>query len=265
MTDSNTNRTLWERVKEECYVMADRYETIEFDSPKYFKDIYKTQDEVDKMTDEEIELLNTQVRAWTSKARRFLTDKLYRHCSFLEYAYQRYKELRREKIDKHPMWRSRGAVELVCMETGLKIMSFTTGFKVTLGDTAKDLLSLVLEFDKQGTLQISLWSRVYSRTKKYTPEELEELVEKRRQERNKRVAECFDNNYQKLGLKKNDNHKTYETQEAYYTMLGLEIRKKTMPILMEVKHKNPDRAKDDGTYNVSVRLFKSMKLVRTSK
>ena len=142
-TDKDT-RTLWERVKEDVYILdATQEERL------YFKDLYKTQKQIDAMEQEDIDVLNSYVDQWTSEAAYKLRQVIYDNYDILRYARKRYKQLKSEGKDKHPMWRSRGTVELVMMETGLPITKFTTGFEVTIGDTRKTLLELRLSFDKK--------------------------------------------------------------------------------------------------------------------
>lgn len=95
--------------------------TVDDDGNKYyFKDLLKSQKDIDKLSDEDLQKLNSLVDSWTTsvyyKMRLRLTDRQ----PFLRYAYRRYRALLKDKSEKHPMWRSKGAIELVLLELGLK-------------------------------------------------------------------------------------------------------------------------------------------------
>lgn len=254
-------RTLWERVKEDVYILdATQEERL------YFKDLYKTQKQIDTMEQEDIDVLNSYVDQWTSEAAYKLRQVIYDNYDILRYARKRYKQLKSEGKDKHPMWRSRGTVELVMMETGLPITKFTTGFEVTIGDTRKTLLELRLSFDKKTYRpQLSQWYRVYKKTKVLTPEEREELIKQRIKELAEKRESSYLRNYEKLGLKKTWLHKKFQGIDGIYEVLGLEMKNKKMPVVTVFTADDPNNADNGAVFNCTVRFITSKKQVKDMK
>lgn len=253
-------RTLWECIKDDMYVYNDTLDEL-----IYYKDIYKTQKEIDAMEQEDIDALNKRVKKWASKALERLSSPIVEKYSMLKYARKRYKELRAAKKDPHPMWRSRGLIELVAMETGLPIVKFTTGFEVTIGETSKHLVSLKLLFDKDGKPQIEQWYRVYKKTRVWTPEETEAFHRKYVKELAEKREKSYLRNYEKLGLKKTWLHKKFQADDGVYEVVGLEMKNKKMPVVTVFTANNPD-SKDNGvTFNCTVKFITSKKQVKETK
>lgn len=225
--------------------------------------LIKSQKEIDAMTEEQLAELNEQVNGYTTEILRRLARHVYDNYNILTYAYKRYKELRTQKIDKHPMWRSKGTVELVLMETGFKITKFSTGFEIHLGDIDKDLCYLKIYFDKTNDIHTERWYRNYKKTVVLSPEEKAALMKKRVEEQKAKDKKQFEANWKKLGLRKTYFGKTFETDGANYTVVGCYPRNKKMPYKCIVHHKE-DTSKD-GTYYVAISIIHNAKEVDTTK
>lgn len=254
-------RTLWEKIKEETYILD-----VTQEESLFFKDLYKTQKQIDSMEQEDIDTLNNYVEKWTSKASLKLRQVIYDNYDILRYARKRYKQLRSEGRDKHPMWRSRGAIELVLMETGLPITKFTTGFEVTIGDTHKTLLELRLHFDKKTYMpHLEQWYRVYKKTRILTPEEREERIKQRIKELAEKREKSYLRNYEKLGLKKTWLHKKFQADDGYYEVLGLEMKNKKMPVVAVFTANDPEATDNGAVFNTTVKFITSKKQVKETK
>lgn len=258
VTSDKDTRTPWEQLKDDYYILdATQEERL------YFKDLYKTQKQIDAMSQEDLDVLNKYIEEWTSGVSRKLSQIVYDNYDILRYARKRYKQLKSEGKDKHPMWRSRGTVELVMMETGLPVTKFTTGFEVTIGDTHKTLLELRLHFDKKTYRpHLEQWYRVYKKTRILTPEEREERIKQRIKELAETREKSYLRNYEKLGLKKTWLHKKFQATDGYYEVLGLEMKNKKMPVVT-VFTANDSGHKDNGAvFNCTVNFITSKKQVK---
>lgn len=257
-TSDKDTRTPWEQLKDDYYILdATQEERL------YFKDLYKTQKQIDAMSQEDLDVLNKYIEEWTSGASRKLSQIVYDNYDILRYARKRYKQLKSEGKDKHPMWRSRGTVELVMMETGLPVTKFTTGFEVTIGDTHKTLLELRLHFDKKTYRpHLEQWYRVYKKTRILTPEEREERIKQRIKELAETREKSYLRNYEKLGLKKTWLHKKFQATDGYYEVLGLEMKNKKMPVVTVFTANDPGHKDNGAVFNCTVNFITSKKQVK---
>lgn len=236
--------------------------TINVDNTEYtFNDLKKTQKEIDAMTDEELSKFNSIVSDWSSS----VTNKIIRNIFWekrtnLEFFYAKYKELRKNKKEKHPMWRSKGAIELLLMDYDLPITKFSTGFTIHLGSIEKNLFRIELYFNKNNSLDYTCYNRVYTKTKILTPEQKrikdrEILLSIWQKEKAK-----WDKNCSKWKLPKSTFGKLYEdtNNNVKYVMLGCYPRNAKMPIRCLALEDTPTY------YSLTLSLFKRLKDLKTS-
>ena len=229
------------------------------------KELTKTQKEIDAMTDEELKQLNAKVEAFASEEVRRMRWFLMDFYEPLNYAYRRYKELRKDAKEKHPFWRSKGAFELVLLELPYPVTKFTQGFHIFVGDTGKHLLSLEIFFDKEGRIKTSTWYRVYIKTKIRTPEEqaaYDEEIRLKVEEDNKKQ---FLRNCDRFGIKASEygTEVPSESDDGVYKLVGCYPRNKKMPLKLQFTH-NTDESKN-AIYSAKIEFYTRLKKLAKQK
>lgn len=239
------------------YKVKETYYSIRLGREISKSEVTKTTEQIDSMSDESLEDLNYRLKGYTDEVLRNLANLVRDHQCFMEYCVRRYKELRKEKVE-YPFWRSKGAIELVLMESGLKIKKFTQGFNIQLGDLLEDHCYLVISFDKQGDMHIEQWYRTYKKTRKLTQEEIEQREKEWIEQKKKKNEKQWKANCSKWGLTPEHFGKTYKEPEngGLYTVIGCNPRNKKFPIKCQVEQQG--NTKENGVYDVSLGYFKTM-------
>lgn len=217
-----------------------------------------TQEEVNQMSDEQVEKLNELCEEYTTNflrpVRTILLDKAY----IMRWAVKTYYKMKENKV-KYAFWRPKAVVELVLMETGLKIEKFTQGFNIKLGSIADNLCYYQISFDKETREpQFSMWYKSFSKKKELTEEEKLALIKKREQERLEELRKQFMRNCEKLGLSENDYGKVLKNKEdrAEYKVIGVNPRNKKFPIKCRVTFEDESK---NAIYDISYEYYKQMK------
>lgn len=225
----------------------------------------KTQAQIDALTDEELELLNKEVEDFASSEAQKLRWFVLEHREFLQYAYKRYKQLRKDSKEKHPFWRSKGAFELVLLELPYPVKRFTQGFNIMVGDTSEHLFALEIKFDKDGFLRTSTWYRYYKKTEIRTPEEqaaYDEEIRLKVEEDNKKQ---FLRNCDRLGIKASEygTEVPSESDDGVYKLIGCYPRNKKMPLKLQFTH-NSDESKN-AIYSAKIEFYTRLKKLAKQK
>lgn len=217
-----------------------------------------TQEEINQMTDEQVEKLNDLCGDYAGNfmapAKRIIWD----HAYTMQWAVKTYYKMKANKV-KYAFWRPKAVVELVLMETGLKIEKFTQGFNIKLGSISDNLCYLEISFDKTDRhVQMSLWYKSFSKKRELTPEEQEELKKKKLQERLEELKKQYMRNCEKFGLTEKDYGKILKNKEdkAEYKIIGINPRNKKFPIKCDVVFEDESK---NAIYDISIGFYKEMK------
>lgn len=230
----------------------------------------KTQEEIDSLSDEELNELNNKVHNYAIEKGNQITRLLQRRESYIRYAVEMYKKLRKDKVE-YPFWRCKGLVELVLFDLGLQAKKITTGFTITIGDTSEDLYSVIIKpikdkYDVQGyfnykSFESEIWYRVYKKTKVRTPEEQAAFDEEIKQKIKEKYRKQWIKNCEKFGCKPEQFDKRFRDKETgdVFLVEGLKPRQKKYPISCMKWDKT---GKELGYYALTVRYFNTLEEIK---
>lgn len=231
------------------------------------EDVTLTQEQIDAMSDEELEIANKKLYAYASGVLKDI-DRFIRSYSIGDYLEQTAKsyQFMKDINDPHPWWRIRAALELVLFRVPFKIYKITTAMNIKIGDIPKDFICYEMSWNKKTlTFDTHQWYRVYKKTRKFTPEEQAEFDKKWEEKKEKERQARWKRNYERLGCKENWLDKKFKHKSGeIMTLLDLNPRNKKRPYLGYIEM--PEGSKDSsGRYDVTVKYFKDCKIITKEK
>lgn len=231
------------------------------------EDVTFTREQIDAMTDEELEIANKKLYTYANGVLKdidsFISDyEVKNYLNMTGRAYQFMKDIN----DPHPWWRVRAALELVLFRVPVKLYKITTGMTIELGDTGKDFICYKLIWDKdKQRFKTEQWYRTYQKTRKRTPEEQAEFdrefeakLEKERQARWKR-------NYERLGCKEDWLDRQFKHKDGeIFELIDLNPRNKKFPYRGYIQYPEGSNKKSSD-YSISTKYFKEFKVIAKGK
>lgn len=229
------------------------------------EDVTKTQNEIDKMSEDELSTLNQKVECYASGVTSDIYDYYLSNLSYLKHAAKSLQWLKDNK-DPHPFWRVKAAIELVTLRIPYKTYKFTQGLKIDIGDTSTDLFCFKMIWDKEKqSFKTEFWYRVYKKHRPMTPEEQEEFNKNWAAKKEKERQARWKRNYERMGCKEGWLDRKFKGKyDEIFTLKDLNTRNKKFPYYGHIEYPETSKQKSGG-YSISEGYFKSFKIMAKEK